>query len=86
MEVNLAIRVSLPDVEIDSIVFDEAGNAEVVLSSGGAQARCHFDATGSDHGTVKAALLFLAGVRIERLTLGACRTAPHAQERPQLLM
>jgi hypothetical protein len=64
MEVFLTIDVRLPDAEVENIVFDEWGNAEVTLSAGGVLAKCSIDAMGSDHGTIRDALLSLAGVQI----------------------
>ena len=51
MEVSFTIQVRLPDVEIKSIVFDECGNADVLLSAGGVEAKYQIDASGSDHGS-----------------------------------
>lgn len=59
MEVPVTTKIRLPKVQIESVIFDADGNADVVLSLGGAQAKCRIDA-GSGHGTFNAALLFLA--------------------------
>jgi hypothetical protein len=67
MEVSFTIQVRLPDVEIKSIVFDECGNADVLLSAGGVEAKCQIDAAGSDHGSVLDAVLSLAGVKIAKI-------------------
>jgi hypothetical protein len=82
MEISLTIEVKLPDVEIDSIVFDEAGNATITLSWAGAQSKCWIDAGGSDHGSINDALISLAGILIAQSDLNLHAT-PRAQEQPR---
>ena len=60
MEVTFTIEISLPDVEVENIVFDEWGNADITLSAGGNHAKCRMDASGCDHNSIQDALLSLA--------------------------
>jgi hypothetical protein len=64
MEVTFTIEVRLPEVKIESIDFDEWGNAEISLSAGLMQARCRMSAAGNDHASLERALLSLAGLQI----------------------
>ena len=64
MEVSFTIEVRLPEVEIESIIFDEWGNYDILLSAAGAQAKCRIDASGCDHNSIQDALLSLAGIYI----------------------
>ncbi len=64
MKVSFTIQIELSDVEIESIVPDGKGKVELVLSSGGVQARCQTDEAMSDYGPVNEALLSLAGIQI----------------------
>lgn len=64
MDVSFTVEVRLPEVEIKSIVLDEWGNADILLSAGGVQAKCRIDANGCDHDSIRDALLSLAGIFI----------------------
>ncbi len=64
MDVSFTVEVRLPEVEIKSIVLDEWGNADILLSAAGVQAKCRMDASGFDHGSIRDALLSLAGIYI----------------------
>lgn len=64
MEVSFTIEVRLPEIEVQSIVFDDWGNADIVLSAGSSRAQCRIAAGGSDHNSIQDALLSLAGIYI----------------------
>lgn len=64
MEVCFTIEVRLPEIEIESIVVDEWGNADILLSADGVKANCRIDASGCDHNSIQDALLSLAGIYI----------------------
>lgn len=86
MKISFTVEITLPDVQMDSIVPDEAGGFTLTLSSGGRQAECHFDETGSDHGSAYDALLSLSGVHIEKIDQKPCVNRFDAQDRPPCLM
>lgn len=64
MEVSFTIEVRCPNVEIESVVVDERGNADLTLSADGVKAKCRVDADGRSHGTIEDALLSLAHIHI----------------------
>ncbi len=64
MDVSFTIEVRLPKIEIESIVFDDWGNAEILLSVGSSRAKCRIDASGCDRNSIQDALLSLAGIYI----------------------
>ena len=88
MEVSFTIEVRIPNIEIESIIFDERGNADVTISADGVQEKCSLDATGSDHGTIMRALLSLAGVHIntKREVISKCPSTSWQARRTSVTM
>ncbi len=64
MEVSFTIEVRFANVEIESVVVDEVGNADLTLSSEGVKAKYRVGANGHSLGTIEDALLSLAGIHI----------------------
>jgi hypothetical protein len=54
------------EAEVVSVAPDGDGNIEVTLSANGREAKMRYDAAGKDHGTLRDALIWLAGYRRER--------------------